>query len=272
VYGSAVMHARFPLARQFVALVIYLGAFAGLSQQQLPELEQLRLAAERGDPAAQHKFGEFYLSHDDASTAYEWFQKAAKQGNIDSQYRLGQMLLDGRPKTPNSKKPVSKNVDEGLRWLFLVANQGHGSAQLDLGRAYESGKTLKRDLVEAYKWYKLLSQKPGGSYYADLNHLVLAMTHEQIEEGEKRANEWRPHQMTEQELLQVIYLRQIFLKAIATSGGRRVAVINGEPLVAGGQAKVRAGDKLVQVRCLEIKDKSAMVEIDGLAGARELHL
>jgi TPR repeat protein len=260
------------MVRQLVALAICFGAVTGVGQQRLPDLELLRLAAEGGDPAAQQNFGEYYLSHDDPLTAYGWYQKAAKQGNMASQYRLGQMLLEGRGKTLNSKGPVPKNVDEGLRWLFLVANQGHGAAQLDLGKAYESGKPVRRDLVEAYKWYKLLSQQPGGASYANLDHLVLAMTHEQIQEGEKRATAWRPHHTTEQELLEAIYLREIVLKGIATSGGRRVAVINGEALVAGGQAKVRAGEKMVSVRCLEIRDKSAVVEIDGLAGARELRL
>lgn len=141
-----------------------------------------------------------------------------------------------------SKAAVPKNVDEGLRWLLLVANQGYAAAQLDLARGYESGKAVKRDIVEAYKWYKQVSeQRFMGDY---MNPLVLGMTHEQIQEGEKRARDWRKHQTTDQELLEVIYLREIVLKGIASSGGRRVAVVNREALAQGDHAKVWAGQKM----------------------------
>ena len=45
--------------------------------QQLPSLEQLRLAAEGGDPNAEHKFAEVLLSKSDYANAFKWFQKAA---------------------------------------------------------------------------------------------------------------------------------------------------------------------------------------------------
>jgi Tfp pilus assembly protein PilP len=269
---SAAMRTRPPKVWQLLVCILLLGVATGTSQQQLPDLEQLRLAAEHGDPIAQHKFGELYLTQDNSSTAFEWFQKAANQGNTNSQYRLSQMLMDGKPRTVTSKAPVPKNTDEALRWLLLLANQGYGSAQLDLARCYGSGKAVNRDIVEAYKWYKLIALK---SYMGDqtyMNPLVLGMTHDQIQEGEKRAREWTPHQTTDQELLEMVYLREITLKGIAVSGGRRMAIINSEPLAQGGEAKVRAGQKIVSVRCLEIRDRSAIVLIEGLQKPKELSL
>src|SRR5437867_130240 len=182
---------------------------AVLSQAQLPSLEQTRLAAEKGDPAAQHKFAEVFLSKGDYSTAFKWFQKAAAQGVVDSQYRLGQMLLDGKPKVP-------KDSDEAIKWLLLTANQGHQLAQLDLAHCYESGKAVNRDIVEAYKWYKLISQKGIMGDIEYMNRLVLGMTHEQIQEGEQRARDWKPHKMSDEELLEAIYLKRM-LKGIAAS-------------------------------------------------------
>ena len=196
---------------------------AVLSQAQLPSLEQTRLAAEKGDPAAQHKFAEVFLSKGDYSTAFKWFQKAAGQGVVDSQYRLGQMLLDGKPKVP-------KDSDEAIKWLLLTANQGHQLAQLDLAHCYESGKAVKRDIVEAYKWYTLISHKG----MVDMNRLVLGMTHEQA--------------------------------------GRRMAIINGRPFETGEQAKVDVGQKMVTVRCVEVKEKSAVVLIEGISQPKEIRL
>jgi hypothetical protein len=266
------MQTRYSPVLVLTFCIFLAGVATGASQQQLPEMEQLRLAAENGDPVAQHKFGEFYLSHDNCSTAFEWFQKAAGQGNTNSQYRLSQMLMDGRPKTVLSKAPVPKKVDEALRWLLLLADQGYGSAQLDLARCYQTGKIVNRDIVEAYKWYKLVAQKSFMGDQTYLNALVLGMTHEQIQEGEKRAREWTPHQTSDEELLEVIYLREIVLKGIAVSGNRRMAIINTEPLGKGDVAKIRAGSKMVSVRCLEINDKSAVVLIEGLPQPKELRL
>jgi TPR repeat protein len=109
------MQARCLGIRGLILFTILGLAAIGASQQNLPQLEQLRLAAEKGDPVAEHNFGEVFLSQGNCSTAFEWFQKAAKQGNRDSQYRLGQMLMDGRPKTQSSKAAVPKETDEALR-------------------------------------------------------------------------------------------------------------------------------------------------------------
>src|SRR5437867_7383603 len=203
--------ARIPIERSPVRLIVVLLAVmpAVLCLAQLPSLEQTRLAAEKGDPAAQHKFAEVFLSKGDYSTAFKWFQKAAAQGVVDSQYRLGQMLLDGKPKVP-------KDSDEAIKWLLLTANQRHRLAQFDLAHCYESGKAVNRDIVEAYKWYKLISQKGIMGDIEYMNRLVLGMTHEQIQEGEQRARDWKPHKMSDEELLEAIYLKRM-LKGIAAS-------------------------------------------------------
>jgi len=166
-----------------------------------------------------------------------------------------------------AKPKVPKDSDEAIKWLLLTANQGHQLAQLDLAHCYESGKAVNRDIVEAYKWDKLISH----TGMVDMNRLVLGMTHEQIQEGEQRAKDWKPHKMTDEELLEAIYLKKM-LKAIAGSAGRRLAIINGRPFETGEQAKVKVGQKMVTVRCLEIKEKSAVVQIEGIGKPKEINL
>ena len=162
---------------------------------------------------------------------------------------------------------MPKDSDEAIKWLLLTANQGHQLAQFDLAHCYESGKAVKRDIVEAYKWYKLISHKG----MVDMNRLVLGMTHEQIQEGEQRARDWKPHKMSDEELLEAIYLKKM-LKGIAGSAGRRMAIINGRPFETGEQAKVKVGQRMVSVRCLEIKEKSAVVLIEGISQPKEIGL
>ena len=236
-----------------------------LSQTQLPTLEETRLAAEKGDPQAEHKMGEVFLARRDYATAFNWFQKAADQGVLDSQYRLGQFLLDGKPKIP-------KDPDKGLEWLLITANEGHKLAQSDLANCFESGKVVNRDIVEAYKWHRLLQRKPVVSDLDQMNRFVLEMTHQQIEEGEKRASEWKPHQTTAEEMLQALYLNRIVLKGIAGSAGHRMAIINGQPIERGQAAKVNVSKKALEVRCLEIKEKSVVISIEGVNQPKELVL
>ena len=74
------------------------------------------------------------------------------------------------------------------------------------------------------------------------------MTHEQIEEGEKRARDWKPHKTTHEELLDAICLKYVVLKAIAGTSARRVAMINGRSFAEGDQGKANAGEALLLVR------------------------
>jgi len=128
-------------------LAIPLSSF---SQHKLPGLEDLPLAAERGEPDAEHKFGEVFLGQGDCVSAFRWFQKAADQGVLDSQYRLGELPLDGKPK-------LKADSDKALEWFLITANQGHQLAQWQLAHCFEAGKAVKKDIVEAYKWNKLLA-------------------------------------------------------------------------------------------------------------------
>ena len=90
------------------------------------------------------------------------------------------------------------------------------------------------------------------------------MTHEQIEEGEKRARDWKPHETTHEELLDAICLKYVVLKAIAGTSARRVAMINGRSFAEGDQGKVNAGEALHSVRCLEIKQNSVIISLEGI--------
>ena len=67
----------------------------GISQDGLPDLAQIKAAAEAGDAQAQDKLAGNYLSQANYSTAAKWYEKAAQQGVLNSQWQLGQILLHG---------------------------------------------------------------------------------------------------------------------------------------------------------------------------------
>jgi uncharacterized protein len=50
---------------------------------------------------------------------------------------------------------VPQNYAEAVKWLRLAADQGHDTAELNLGSAYENGYGVPRNYAEAMKWYRL---------------------------------------------------------------------------------------------------------------------
>ena len=65
---------------------------------------------------------------------------------MDSQYSYGYRLYSGNG--------VEKNVAEGIKWMTKAAEQGHGTAQCELGRIYLNGKDVPVDLDKAKYWLK----------------------------------------------------------------------------------------------------------------------
>jgi hypothetical protein len=244
----------------------------GFPQLQLPDLAQLKAAAERGDAQAQAKLGDVYEGRFNYSTAADWFRKAAAQGVPHAQWRLGKMLLDGRPKFAEGSVPVPKSADEGLNWIFLAANQGLDGAQHDLGYFYEQGLGVKQDYAEAYKWRKLATHKSAVSEILYLNPLILKMSQEQIQEGERRAKNFTPHRTTKEELPEPQYVQDIVLKSISGPPDRRFALINNQTLGKGETGKIKAGQRTVSVKCLEIKEKSVVIQIEGIERPKEIGL
>lgn len=62
------------------------------------------------------------------------------------------------------------------------------------------------------------------------------------------------------------------LKGISGSKGQRLALINSSTLGVGELAEVRCGLQWVKIRCREIRDRSVLIELDGLGELKELKL
>lgn len=64
----------------------------------------------------------------------------------------------------------------------------------------------------------------------------------------------------------------LVLKNISGTKDRRFAILNNQTFAAGDTAKVKLHDGTVNVRCLEIRDSSVVVTIDGQSEQREIKL
>ena len=66
--------------------------------------------------------------------------------------------------------------------------------------------------------------------------------------------------------------KDLVLKTISGPRGRRLALINNQTFSAGEAARVRLNDSEVKVRCVEIRERSVLVSVEGQEAPRELAL
>ena len=158
---------------------------------QLPPGLQER--AEQGDPAARNELGgRYYAGHgverDDAEAA-RWIRLAAAQGYAPAQYNLG--LLHFR------NRGVAGNDAEAARWYRAAAEQGYAPAQAGLGYLYIYGAGVPADPVLAWMWLELAWRGAGDDFARRLyagrrDELAARMTDDDVREGRRRADAWRP--------------------------------------------------------------------------------
>lgn len=136
------------LAGMIVGLCVSVAAAAGT-------VEELKIAAERGDPWAQTMLGVRWATGKDIGIdpveAVEWFRKAADQGYDCAQYNLGYMYFNGLG--------VIKDYHQAASWYRRAAEQGYVHAQMNLGNMYALGKGVPQDMSEAYFWLTLAASR-----------------------------------------------------------------------------------------------------------------
>jgi hypothetical protein len=98
------------------------------------------------------------------------------------------------------------------------------------------------------------------------------MDADQIAEAQRRAAAFIPHQPKASEMPEPSWVKQIKLNGISGTPERRLAMINGKTLEKGDQASLTLGAKTITVRCIEIRQSSVLISIDGLDGTREVRL
>lgn len=106
--------------------------------------------AEQGDIKSQYAIGEMFEKGKgtvrNTKKSFEWYSKAAKQNDKKAAYKIGRAYLDG--------KGVSQNYKKAYNWFKKSANKKYVRAQYYLGSLYENGQGAAKNYNEALKWYK----------------------------------------------------------------------------------------------------------------------
>ncbi|PHS19833.1 MAG: hypothetical protein COA86_03480 [Kangiella sp.] len=76
-----------------------------------------------------------------------WKLKARTIGDIESQYMLGRVFMEG--------EVVEQNLISSFLWFQKAAKQNHAKSQYQLARMYDKGVGTPEDRQKALKWYKV---------------------------------------------------------------------------------------------------------------------
>ena len=111
--------------------------------EDVVDLVELKVGADKGDIIAQLKLGEMYYFgigvEQNYGKAMRWIRKAAKQGNPRAQYYLGENNLKGLVR--------GKNFRRAVKWYRKAVEQGDAPAQFALGSIYETGLIEGKDIL-----------------------------------------------------------------------------------------------------------------------------
>jgi len=90
--------------------------------------------------------------------------------------------------------------------------------------------------------------------------LLKAMPLAEVQAGEALAKSYQPGHTVIQ-VRNAVIIPNLKLTGLASSGGDRIAIINGTRFVAGKSAQLNVDGYFVSVRCIRIDDKAAVVSM-----------
>lgn len=128
-------------------LLSFLGP--GSNPLSAESFQEVKLSAEKGNPDAQKKMGDFFCTGvvviQNFIEAAKWYRKAAVQGNIKAQYLLGVMYRG---------HGIPRNLPEAVGWITKAAEAGDREAQVSLGIMHASGEGIDKNDRKAFQMFE----------------------------------------------------------------------------------------------------------------------
>lgn len=123
----------------------------GVERDSMKARSLYRKAAQKGHALSQFKLGDIYLNGEggiksDPAKAAKWYLKAAGQGDVDAQFNYAYLLTQG--------KGVDQDYVAACEWFTKAAEQGDAEAQAQLGFIYFKGQGVDKDYARAAVWYE----------------------------------------------------------------------------------------------------------------------
>ena len=99
----------------------------------------------------------------DATEAFNWYSRAADQGNALAQFNLANLYRTG--------EGVSADDEKAFQWYARAAAQGNALAQTSMGYAYRSGEGVAQDDVTAFAWFERAAKQGYASAQTNLGFM-----------------------------------------------------------------------------------------------------
>jgi TPR repeat protein len=146
--------------------------------------QELQQSADVAGPDAQNNLGALFSNSDRRDAAIASYLKAAESGHAMAQSNLALMYTTG--------ESDSRDDAQARHWFGRAAAQGYATAQFHLGRRWHRAsltlpKAEAREArIEAFKWLQLASAQGYPNADASRERVNLAMSGEDVEEGNRR--------------------------------------------------------------------------------------
>ncbi|MGE5088990.1 MAG: toll/interleukin-1 receptor domain-containing protein [Candidatus Levyibacteriota bacterium] len=124
---------------------------AGGRRDDKAALASYLAAADAGLAWGAFNAGYFYesgrgLAQPDASRAFEYYRRAADDGNAAAGNAIGDLFRTGRG--------VPQDLDRAIQWYRWAADRGNAAANLSLGYLYANGQGVPQDDARAVELYR----------------------------------------------------------------------------------------------------------------------
>lgn len=147
--------------------------------------QDIRKAAEGGDPVAQFRLGEALLqdssrSPESSQQAYSWLQKAAENGNTDAMIVLGRLSRTG--------VGILQNFGQASKWIQTAAERGSSEGMLEMGRLYRDGIGVEKSLIMAYVWFNRASAARNLDAVRERESIARILTPDELKEAQHQSS------------------------------------------------------------------------------------
>ena len=257
----ATIHMKFLIT---VGILLFSGASLFSA---VPNLAQLKTAAEAGDAKAQFEYGKRVS---DAREKFGWFLRSAQQGYSLAQDAVAQSCAQEYSSDPRKKQSSNRDA---VRWASRAAYQGLADVQMKLGRYYDRGVGVSKNPIAAYMWMQIAVNSTGGEksglvgslYRLERDNLITRISSEQIAEGMRLAAQFKPANYAPKmnPVEADIVFGQLKLTAVYETGGRRSAVLSGVRFGVGDAKDIAVDGSSFRFTCRAVESKSAQFELTG---------
>jgi len=119
----------------------------------------------------------------DYETAFQEWLPLAEEGSPAAQFNLSLLYRYGKGRPVDSETAAD--------WCLKAADAGFLPAQYEMGKIYEAGEGVRRNKVEAHKWYKLCAEQRYKDAKKLRKTLAKTMTSTQLAHAEMWLREWK---------------------------------------------------------------------------------